>query len=126
MHLGTRLDRHAFALESSEPHTPHTHHKVFLAHALTFVCQPFCETLAVDIAMSHVERAHGAAHRRRDRMVRSWWRHEQRSIAATVATMLHHSAGRKPHPTLVDAATQVGSLFGSSDRIRGSSTGCCM
>ena len=61
--------------------------------------------------MSHVERAHGEGQRRRDRMVRSWWRHEQRRIAATVATMLHHSAGRKPHPTLVDAATQVGSLL---------------
>ena len=59
--------------------------------------------------MSHVERAHGAAQRRRGRLVRSWWRHEQRSIAATVATMLHHSAGRKP--LLVDAATQVGSLL---------------
>ena len=43
-----------------------------------------------------------------DRMVRSWWRHEQRSIAATVATMLHHSAGRKPQRTMVNAATQVG------------------
>ena len=47
-------------------------------------------------------------------MVRSWWRHEQRSIAATVATMLHHSAGRKPHPFLVDAATQVGSQFSTT------------
>ena len=64
-----------------------------------------CETLAVD--MSHVERAHGAAQQRRARLVRSWWRHEQRSIAATIATMLHHSAGRKPLPSLVDAATQV-------------------
>ena len=47
-------------------------------------------------------------------MVRSWWRHEQRSIAATVATMSHHSAGRKPHPSLVDAATQVGSQFSTT------------
>ena len=58
--------------------------------------------------MSHVERAHGAAQRRRARLVR----HEQRSIAATVATMLHHSAGRKPLPPLVDAATQVQSAAG--------------
>ena len=70
--------------------------------------------LAVDIAMSHVERAHGAAQRRRARLVRSWWRHQQRSIAATVATMLHHSAGRKPHPTMVDAATQVGPQFSTT------------
>ena len=41
-------------------------------------------------------------------MVRCGWRHEQRSIAATVATMMHHSAGRKPQRTMVDAAVQVG------------------
>ena len=82
--------------ESSVPHhTTHTHHtphKVFQVQALTFVCQPFCETLAVDIAMSHVERAHGAAQRRRARMVRSWWRHEQMSLAAALAAASHHSA----------------------------------
>ena len=38
----------------------------------------------------------------------------KRSIAATVATMLHHSAGRNPHPSLVDAATQVGSQFSTT------------
>ena len=32
--------------------------------------------------------------RRRQRRMRSWWRHEQVSIAAAVATALHHSAHR--------------------------------
>ena len=32
--------------------------------------------------------------RRRQRRMRSWWRHEQVSIAAAVATALHHSAQR--------------------------------
>ena len=37
-----------------------------------------------------VERASGAAWRRRQRRLRSWWRHEQRSVAA-LATVTHHS-----------------------------------
>ena len=32
--------------------------------------------------------------RRRQRRLRSWWRHEQQSIAAALATALHHSAQR--------------------------------
>ena len=35
--------------------------------------------------------------RRRQRRLRSWWRHEQQSIAAALATALHHSAQR-PFP----------------------------
>ena len=34
---------------------------------------------------------YGAARRRRDRRLRSWWRHEQQSIKAAVTTALHHS-----------------------------------
>ena len=33
----------------------------------------------------------GAAMRRRQRRLRSWWRHEQQSIAAVLATVSHHS-----------------------------------
>ena len=33
----------------------------------------------------------GAAMRRRQRRQRSWWRHEQLSIAAAMATVSHHS-----------------------------------
>ena len=32
----------------------------------------------------------GAAQRRKQRQLRSWWRHEQQSIAAALATSLHH------------------------------------
>ena len=35
-----------------------------------------------------------AAQRRRQRRLRSWWRHEQHSIAAALATSQHHSALR--------------------------------
>ena len=37
------------------------------------------------------DRASGAAWRRRQRRLRSWWRHEQQSIAAVLATVSHHS-----------------------------------
>ena len=49
-------------------------------------------------------------------MIRSWWRHEQRSIAAVVETLKHHSAGRRvtaPAPGLVlfRACTQTMDLL---------------
>ena len=44
------------------------------------------KTLAVDM---DVER--GAAWRRRQRRLRSWWRHEQQTVAAVLATVTHHS-----------------------------------
>ena len=34
----------------------------------------------------------GAAQRRKQRRLRSWWRHEQQSIAAALATFQHHSS----------------------------------
>ena len=46
----------------------------------------------------HGERA-GAARRRRERRLRSWWRHERMSIAMALATVEHHSYG----PTANDA-----------------------
>ena len=39
---------------------------------------------------------HGAAWRRRQRRLRSWWRHEQQTVAAVLATFQHHSAPRGP------------------------------
>ena len=33
----------------------------------------------------------GAAWRRRQRRLRSWWRHEQQTVAAVLATVTHHS-----------------------------------
>ena len=46
------------------------------------------KTLAVDM---DVERASGAAWRRRQRRLRSWWRDEQQTVAAVLATVTHHS-----------------------------------
>ena len=43
----------------------------------------------VDDMMLHGD--HGAGWRRRQRRLRSWWRHEQLSIAAALATFMHHS-----------------------------------
>ena len=37
-----------------------------------------------------------AAKRRRERRLRSWWRHERMSIACALAEALHHSSGTKP------------------------------
>ena len=47
-------------------------------------------------------------------MIRSWWRHEQRSFAAVVETLKHHSASRRvtaPAPVLSHACTQKMDLF---------------
>ena len=47
--------------------------------------------------MSHVERALGAggsALRRRERRLRSFWRHEQMAIQMVLATVTHHSFGK--------------------------------
>ena len=34
---------------------------------------------------------HGAAWRRRQRRLRSWWRHEQQSVARALSAAAHHS-----------------------------------
>ena len=52
---------------------------------------------------------HGAARRRRDRRLRSWWRHEQQSIKAAVTTALHHS--RDVGPRCASVATQTTDFF---------------
>ena len=61
-----------------------------------------CRTLAGDIPMG-VPRVTGAAQRRKQRRIRSWWRHEQVSVFAAFATALHHSSQRDGgvvrHPT---------------------------
>ena len=58
---------------------------------------------------AHVE---GAAWRRRQRRMRSWWRHEQQSIAAVLATVSHRSYPK------VDTANAVlrGQTIGTSTR----------
>ena len=42
------------------------------------------------------ERASGAAKRRRERRLHSWWRHERMTVAAELAVALHHSRGVGP------------------------------
>ena len=44
------------------------------------------------MAGSSWQLAMGAAQRRRQRRLRSWWRHKQQSIAAALATSLHYSS----------------------------------
>ena len=57
------------------------------------LCQPVqCQKSAVNIMMD-VDRASGAAKRRRERRLRSCWRHEAQSVAAALASSRHHSAG---------------------------------
>ena len=49
--------------------------------------------------MPDVERATaGSARRRRERRLRSWWRHERMSIAAALVEATHHSAPRSGWP----------------------------
>ena len=51
----------------------------------------------------------GAARRRRDRRLRSWWRHEQQSIMAAVTTAWHRS--RDGGPRCASVATQTTDFF---------------
>ena len=46
--------------------------------------------------MMYVDRATGAAKRRRERRLRSWWRHEAQSVQAAVVSALHHSRDVEP------------------------------
>ena len=52
-------------------------------------------TSAVGVSMD-AERASGAAKRRRERRLRSWWRHERMTVAAELTVALHHSRGVGP------------------------------
>ena len=70
-----------------QPQQPHT--GVSLKRSRTSVF-PFCATLAVDMPV-HGDGASGAAKRRRERRLRSWWRHEAQSVQAAVVSALHHS-----------------------------------
>ena len=54
--------------------------------------------------MPDVERAIvGSARRRKERRLRSWWRHERMSIAAALVEATHHSAPRSGWPGSHDA-----------------------
>ena len=49
-----------------------------------------CQTSAVD--MSDVERASGAARRRRERRLRPWLKHERQTVRMVLAETFHHSS----------------------------------
>ena len=73
-------------------HTHHTHHKAqtgwrpFSRVLQIFMAEFSCGPRQVD--------GDGAAKRRRLRRLRSWWRHEQQTVAAVLATVTHHSFGK--------------------------------
>ena len=73
------------------------------------------ETRAVD-AMTGVDGAE-AARRRRERRLRSWWRHERMSIACALAEALHHSSGTSP--STCDTRVVEGA---QNDALRGQNT----
>ena len=68
-------------------HTPHTQAQTgwrpFFTRVANFMAEFSCRPRQVD--------GDGAAKRRRLRRLRSWWRHEQQTVAAVLATVSHHS-----------------------------------
>ena len=88
-HTGVYGQTHASShpSEPQPPQPPPPPQGVYLKRANCFVASP--------VEMDHsVQHSSGAAKRRKQRRVRSWWRHEQVSIAAAIATALHHSVQR--------------------------------
>ena len=83
------MDRHIVLILTSAPQPPPPGVSLRLH---LFFGRRSRETLAVD-AMSGVDGASGAAARRRQRRLRAEWRHEQQSVAITLAAAFHHSAG---------------------------------
>ena len=57
------------------------------------MCVSFCAACGLVMAESSGQplAERGAAWRRRQRRLRSWWRHEQQTVAAVLATGSHHS-----------------------------------
>ena len=115
LHACARLDRHSCATHRSAPQPPQPPQSC-LHSRVNRLCQPVqCQTLAVNIMMD-VDRATGAAKRRRDRRLRSWWRHEAQSVAAALTTACHHSAGP---PVVTRCEKQHDALRGLSTPLLG-------
>ena len=88
------------------PSTQHHHHQPFHPiSAATPVSAACCETPAAD--MMNVDGATGAARRRRERSLRSSWRHEQLSVAVALAAATHHSAQQYGAPRSQKTATRA-------------------
>ena len=65
----------------------------------------------------------GSARRRRERRLRSWWRHERMTVAAELAVALHHSRGVGPactarSPTGTDACELSGKAAVVVDQVQ--------
>ena len=65
-----------------------------LTQGCPFLCVNCCQTSAVD--MSDVERASGAARRRRERRLRSWLKHERQTVRMVLAETFHHFSAPFP------------------------------
>ena len=86
-------------------HTTHHHqpfHPISVATPVSVAC---CETPAAD--MMNVDGATGAARRRRERSLRSAWRHEQLSVAVALAAATHHSAQQYGAPRSQKTTTRA-------------------
>ena len=66
----------------------------------------------------------GSARRRRERRLRSWWRHERMSIACALAEALHHSSGSPEFDRRRVGVAQHGAVRGqtTATRARGPAT----
>ena len=60
----------------------------------------------------------GSAKRRRERRLRSWWRHERMSIACTLAEALHHSSGSPEYDRRRVGVAQHGAVRGQMTATR--------
>ena len=104
--------RHTSRSATTTTTTTHDHQTFPLKSCL--FCVACCETLAVDM---NVDGA-GAAKRRRERRLRSWWRHERMSIACALAEALHHSSGAPKYDKRVVEDAKHGAVRGQTAATR--------
>ena len=89
---------HALALIDKDiRHTsrPHNHHHQAFDSGVAFLCSPNLNISGQPVA-EHAGSDVGSARRRRERRLRSLWRHERMTVAAELAVALHHSRGVGP------------------------------
>ena len=101
MHSLCGMDRHVTYTQGRNHHhhpslpLPPPTHTTTTTTRLEQVCvalwSPFPSSFPVVDIMSHVERASGAAKRRRERRLRQFLRHERLIVAMALAENLHHS-----------------------------------
>ena len=62
------------------------------------------------------------ARRRRERRLRSWWRHEAQSVAAALSAARHHSAGPREKVVTRREVRQEGEVHEENDGLRAQTT----